>query len=159
MRTVTLTVNGEDVTATVEPRTSLADFLREERRLTGTHLGCEHGVCGACTINLDGVPARSCIAYAATLDGADIRTIEGFDDDDVMEDLRQAFTAHHGLQCGYCTPGMLISCRDIVTRLPDADEKRVRLELSGNLCRCTGYVGIVRAVLEVLEKRRGAAAA
>ncbi len=159
MRTVTLTVNGEDVTATVEPRTSLADFLREERRLTGTHLGCEHGVCGACTVNIDRVPARSCIAYAATLDGADIRTIEGFDDDDVMEDLRQAFTAHHGLQCGYCTPGMLISCRDIVTRLPDADEKRVRLELSGNLCRCTGYVGIVRAVLAVLDKRRGAAAA
>ena len=159
MRTVTLTVNGEDVTATVEPRTSLADFLREERRLTGTHLGCEHGVCGACTINMDGVPARSCIAYAATLDGADIRTIEGFDDDDVMEDLRQAFTENHGLQCGYCTPGMLISCRDIVTRLPEADEKRVRLELSGNLCRCTGYVGIVRAVLAVLEKRRGSATA
>jgi len=159
MRTVTLTVNGEEVTATVEPRTSLADFLREERRLTGTHLGCEHGVCGACTINLNGVPSRSCIAYAATLDGADIRTIEGFDVDDVMEDLRQAFTENHGLQCGYCTPGMLISCRDIVTRLPDADEKRVRLELSGNLCRCTGYVGIVRAVLAVLEKRRGAAAA
>ena len=159
MRTVTLTVNGEDVTATVEPRTSLADFLREERRLTGTHLGCEHGVCGACTINMDGVPARSCIAYAATLDGADIRTIEGFDDDDVMEDLRQAFTENHGLQCGYCTPGMLISCRDIVIRLPDADEKRVRLELSGNLCRCTGYVGIVRAVLAVLEKRRGSAPA
>ena len=159
MRTVTLTVNGEDVTATVEPRTSLADFLREERRLTGTHLGCEHGVCGACTVNIDGVPARSCIAYAATLDGADIRTIEGFDVDDVMEDLRQAFTENHGLQCGYCTPGMLISCRDIVTRLPDADEKRVRLELSGNLCRCTGYVGIVRAVLAVLDKRRGAAAA
>ena len=159
MRTVTLTVNGEDVTATVEPRTSLADFLREERRLTGTHLGCEHGVCGACTINMDDVPARSCIAYAATLDGADIRTIEGFDDDDVMEDLRQAFTENHGLQCGYCTPGMLISCRDIVTRLPEADEKRVRLELSGNLCRCTGYVGIVRAVLAVLEKRRGSAPA
>ena len=159
MRTVTLTVNGEDVTATVEPRTSLADFLREERRLTGTHLGCEHGVCGACTINMDGVPARSCIAYAATLDGADIRTIEGFDDDDVMEDLRQAFTENHGLQCGYCTPGMLISCRDIVTRLPEADEKRVRLELSGNLCRCTGYVCIVRAVLAVLEKRRGSAPA
>ena len=159
MRTVTLTVNGEDVTATVEPRTSLADFLREERRLTGTHLGCEHGVCGACTINMDGVPARSCIAYAATLDGADIRTIEGFDDDDVMEDLRQAFTENHGLQCGYCTPGMLISCRDIVTRLPEADEKRVRLELSGNLCRCTGYVGIVRAVLAVLEKRRESAPA
>ena len=125
MRTVTLTVNGEDVTATVEPRTSLADFLREERRRTGTHLGCEHGVCGACTINIDGVPARSCIAYAATLDGADIRTIEGFDVDDVMEDLRQAFTENHGLQCGYCTPGMLITCRDIVTRrLPSGEYQR-----------------------------------
>ena len=158
-RTIKTTVNDREYKRSVEVRMTLADFLRDELGLTGTHLGCEHGVCGACTINIDGVPARSCIAYAATLDGADIRTIEGFDVDDVMEDLRQAFTEHHGLQCGYCTPGMLISCRDIVIRLPEADEKRVRLELSGNLCRCTGYVGIVRAVLAVLDKRRGAAAA
>lgn len=155
MTQVTMTVNGKQVSGDVEPRTSLADFVREQLRLTGTHLGCEHGVCGACTLELDGAPARSCITYAVQCDGADIRTIEGFDDDEVMEQLRQAFSAHHGLQCGYCTPGMLATCRDIVTRLPDADERRVRLELSGNLCRCTGYVGIVRAVLAVLEQRRG----
>ncbi len=156
MKTIAMTVNGQAVAGQVEPRLSLADYLREHLRLTGTHLGCEHGVCGACTIKLDGEPARSCIAFAVGCDGADVRTIEGFDDDDVMEDLRQAFTEHHGLQCGYCTPGMLISAHDIVTRLPDADERRVRLELSGNLCRCTGYVGIVRAILAVLEKRRAA---
>ena len=156
MKTIAMTINGQAVAGQVEPRLSLADYLREHLRLTGTHLGCEHGVCGACTIKLDGEPARSCIAFAVGCDGADVRTIEGFDDDDVMEDLRQAFTEHHGLQCGYCTPGMLISAHDIVTRLPDADERRVRLELSGNLCRCTGYVGIVRAILAVLEKRRAA---
>ncbi len=154
MTDITIKINGSEVAASVEPRTSLADFVRESERLTGTHLGCEHGVCGACTIMVDGAPARSCIAFAATCDGAEVRTIEDFDDDDVMEQLRQAFTAHHGLQCGYCTPGMLITARDIVTRLPDADEKRVRLELSGNLCRCTGYVGIVNAILAVLEQRR-----
>ncbi len=155
MKDITMTVNGTEISARVEPRTSLADFLREHERLTGTHLGCEHGVCGACTIMIDGAPGRSCIAFAATCDGAEVTTIEGFDDDDVMEELRQAYTAHHGLQCGYCTPGMLITSRDIVTRLPDADEKRVRLELSGNLCRCTGYVGIVNAIMAVLEQRRG----
>ena len=155
MTEISLTINGAPVTASVEPRTSLADFVRDGQRLTGTHLGCEHGVCGACTLEIDGEPMRSCITYAVSCDGASVTTIEGFDDDDVMEDLRQAFTENHGLQCGYCTPGMLVTARDIVTRLPDADEKRVRLELSGNLCRCTGYVGIVRAILAVLEKRRG----
>ena len=153
MRTVTLTVNGEEVTATVEPRTSLADFLREERRLTGTHLGCEHGVCGACTINLDGVPSRSCIAYAATLDGADIRTIEGFDVDNVMEDLRQAFTENHGLQCGYCTPGILMSVTDFLDRYPEPSEEEIKDMLSGHICRCTGYVGMVRAVQDVVQQR------
>ena len=155
MTEISLTINGAPVTASVEPRTSLADFVRDSQRLTGTHLGCEHGVCGACTLEIDGEPMRSCITYAVSCDGASVTTIEGFDDDDVMEDLRQAFTENHGLQCGYCTPGMLVTARDIVRRLPDADEKRVRLELSGNLCRCTGYVGIVRAILAVLEKRRG----
>ena len=155
MKKISLTVNGEAVTASVAPRTSLADFIRDDQRLTGTHLGCEHGVCGACTIMIDGVPQRSCIAFAATCDGSVVRTIEDFDDDEVMADLRDAFTAHHGLQCGYCTPGMLATARDIVTRLPEANEKRVRLELSGNLCRCTGYVGIVNAILAVLEKRWG----
>jgi carbon-monoxide dehydrogenase small subunit len=151
---ITLTVNGDEVEALVEPRQHLADFLREHLHLTGTHLGCEHGVCGACTLVIDGAPARSCIAYAAACDGAEIRTIENFDDDPVMTALRAAFTAEHALQCGYCTPGMLATARDIVTRLPDADEVRIRHELSGNLCRCTGYVGIVEAIKRVLRDAR-----
>src|SRR5436309_185103 len=154
MKRIAITVNGKPVTAEVEPRTHLADFLRESQGLTGTNLGCEHGVCGACTIEIDGAPARSCIAYAVACDGAEVRTIEGFAEDAVMEELRQAFTAEHALQCGYCTPGMLMTARDIVLRLPQADEARIRLELSGNLCRCTGYVGIVRAIRRVLDARR-----
>ncbi len=157
-KTVSLTVNGQAVTATVEPRTHLADFLRERLLLTGTHLGCEHGVCGACTVEIDGEIARSCITFALACDGAEVRTIEGFDDDPVMERLRRAFTAEHGLQCGYCTPGMLIAARDIVSRLPQADARRIRVELSGNLCRCTGYQGIVAAVARVLAEQGGAAA-
>ena len=158
-KTISLTVNGRAVSAEVEPRTQLADFVREQLLLTGTHLGCEHGVCGACTVEIDGAPARSCIAYAAACDGARVRTIEGFDEDAVMAELREAFTAEHALQCGYCTPGMLVTARDIVLRLPDADEARIRKELAGNLCRCTGYVGIVRAIARVLESRRSAARA
>ena len=153
LKRVALTVNGRRAEAEVEPRTSLADYLRESHRLTGTNLGCEHGVCGACTIEVDGVPARSCITLAVACEGASVRTIEGFHDDPVMEQLRAAFTAEHALQCGYCTPGMLVTARDIVTRLPEADEARIRLELSGNLCRCTGYVGIVRAIERVLAAR------
>ena len=149
-RPLSLTVNGRPVEAAVEPRMHLADFVRDVLRLTGTHLGCEHGVCGACTVLIDGAPMRSCIAYAIACDGADVRTIEGFDDDPLMQALRQAFTRHHALQCGYCTPGMLITAHDIVRRLPGANEARVREELSGNLCRCTGYVGIVEAVRAVL---------
>jgi aerobic carbon-monoxide dehydrogenase small subunit len=152
MRTVSLTINGRKVQAEVEPRRNLADFLREDQFLTGTHIGCEHGVCGACTVLIDGSPARSCITYAVACDGAEVRTIEGLEKDPVMARLREAFSEHHGLQCGYCTPGMLISARDIVTRLPQADEKRIRLELSGNLCRCTGYVGIVAAVRSVMAQ-------
>lgn len=152
MSRVTLTVNGESVTADVEPRTHLADFLREVRLLTGTHLGCEHGVCGACTLLIDGAPARSCITFAVACDGADVRTIEGLEDDAAAVRLRAAFTAEHALQCGYCTPGMLVTARDIVRRLPDADEARIRLELAGNLCRCTGYAGIVRAIRRVLAE-------
>ena len=157
MKPLSLMVNGKPVRATVEPRTHLADFLREELRLTGTNIGCEHGVCGACTVLIDGAPARSCIAFAVACEDADVRTIEGFDGDPVMKELREAFSAEHALQCGYCTPGMLVTARDIVMRLGDADEARVRLELAGNLCRCTGYVGIVRAILRVLEGRRAAA--
>ena len=149
-----MTVNGHAVVAGVEPRLNLADFLREHRRLTGTHLGCEHGVCGACTILLNGAPVRSCIVFTVACDGAEVRTIEDFDDDAVIAALRQAFSEEHGLQCGFCTPGMLITARDIVTRLTDGDERRIRLELSGNLCRCTGYMGIVKAVRRVIEQRR-----
>jgi len=154
VNSIRLTINGEPVQAEVEPRTHLADFLRESRGLTGTNLGCEHGVCGACTIEIDGAPARSCIAFAAACDGANVRTIEGFADDAVMAELRAAFTAEHALQCGYCTPGMLVTARDIVMRLPEADEPRIRKELSGNLCRCTGYMGIVRAIQRVLAGRK-----
>ena len=154
MNALSLTVNGEPVAAEVEPRLSLADFIRDRCRLTGTHLGCEHGVCGACTVLMNGEPMRSCITFAVAADGAEITTIEGFDDDEPMAQLRKTFHEHHALQCGYCTPGMLVAARDIVLRLPGADEARVRLELAGNLCRCTGYVGIVDAILAVLEERR-----
>ncbi len=156
-KAIRIIVNGRPEEAEVEPRLQLADFVRDHLLLTGTHLGCEHGVCGACTLYLDGRPARSCITYAVACDGAHVRTIEGFDDDEVMGELREAFSAEHALQCGYCTPGMLVTARDIVLRLPDADEMRIRLELSGNLCRCTGYVGIVRAVARVLAARKARA--
>ncbi|OPY98261.1 carbon monoxide dehydrogenase [Bradyrhizobium sacchari] len=154
MTTIALQVNRRAVEVSAEPRTSLADFVRDKLDLTGTHLGCEHGVCGACTVLLDGVPARSCITYAAACEGADVTTIEGLDEDEITTELRAAFTREHALQCGYCTPGMLVSARDLVLRLPDADERRIRVGLSGNLCRCTGYVGIVRAVQSVIEARR-----
>jgi aerobic carbon-monoxide dehydrogenase small subunit len=151
---VQFTVNARTVKASVEPRTHLADFLRDNLNLTGTHLGCEHGVCGACTLLLDGVPARSCITFAVACDGARVTTIEGLDDDEITTELRTAFSREHALQCGYCTPGMLISARDLVLRLETADERSIRVGLSGNLCRCTGYVGIVRAVRSVIELRR-----
>jgi aerobic carbon-monoxide dehydrogenase small subunit len=159
MKTISLIVNGDVRTAACEGRTHLADHLRETLSLTGTHIGCEHGVCGACTVELDGAPARSCITFAAACEGRRVRTIEGFDDDDVMTQLREAFCAEHALQCGYCTPGMLVTARDIVRRLPDADEARIRLELAGNLCRCTGYRGIVLAIRRVLTQRKEAARA
>jgi carbon-monoxide dehydrogenase small subunit len=154
MSVITLTVNERAVQALAEPRTSLADFVRDKLDLTGTHLGCEHGVCGACTVLLDGVPARSCITYAVACEGAEVTTIEGLDEDEVTMELRAAFTREHALQCGYCTPGMLVSARDLVLRLPQAEERLIRVGLSGNLCRCTGYVGIVRAVQSVIEQRR-----
>ncbi len=154
-----ITVNGRPLTPDTPPRTHLADFLRESLRLTGTHLGCEHGVCGACTILLDGEPARACLTFPALCDGADIRTIEGLETDPIAIRLREAFALEHALQCGYCTPGMLITARDIVSRLPDADDATIRLELAGNLCRCTGYDGIVRAIQRVLAESPAAAPA
>jgi carbon-monoxide dehydrogenase small subunit len=152
--TIGITVNGRAVTTSVEPRTHLADFLRDKLDLTGTHLGCEHGVCGACTLLLDDMPARSCITFAVACDGARVTTIEGLDDDEIAIELRTAFRREHALQCGYCTPGMLVSARDLVLRLENSDERAIRIGLSGNLCRCTGYVGIVRAVRSVIEQRR-----
>jgi carbon-monoxide dehydrogenase small subunit len=156
MRQVSLVINGRDVQAEIEPRLNLADFLRDYQSLTATHVGCEHGVCGTCTVLIDGAPARSCITFAAAADGAKITTLEGLEGDLVADILREAFSAHHGLQCGFCTPGMMMTARDIIKRLPDADEKRIRLELSGNLCRCTGYVGIVNAIQAALAEAKAA---
>jgi carbon-monoxide dehydrogenase small subunit len=152
MRRIALTVNGKPVEAEAAPRTHLGDFLREQLNLTGTHLGCEHGICGACTVVMDGAIVRSCITYAVTCDGADIRTIEAFDEDEVMARLREAFSREHALQCGYCTPGMLISARDLVLRKSGLSEADIRREMSGNLCRCTGYVGIIRAIHGVISE-------
>ena len=152
---LSLKVNGRAVSSEVEPRWHLADFLRERLNLTGTHLGCEHGVCGACTLIVDGEPIRSCITFAAACDGADVTTIEGLDNDEIAAELRAAYNREHALQCGFCTPGMPVSARDLVLRLREPDERRIRLGLSGNLCRCTGYVGIVRAVGSVIAARRG----
>jgi len=154
MTSVSLTINRKARVASCEPRTHLADFLRETYNLTGTHLGCEHGVCGACTLLIDGVPARSCITFAVACEGAEITTVEGLDDDEIATELRAAFKQEHGLQCGYCTPGMLVSARDTVMRLDDPGEHEVRVAMSGNLCRCTGYVGITRAIQSVIRDRR-----
>jgi aerobic carbon-monoxide dehydrogenase small subunit len=158
MMQINLTINGQGVEELVEPRTHLADFLRDRLHLTATHIRCEQGVCGACTILIDGSPARSCITYAALCQGAEVVTLEGLENDGIIEPLRTAFSIEHGLQCGFCTPGMLVTARDIIRRLPDADEAQVRRELNGNLCRCTGYAGIARAICRVLEARRSAAA-
>jgi len=158
MSVVSIHLNGSHLCRDVPDRTHLGDFIREEGRQTGTHLGCEHGVCGACTVLVDGVPIRSCISFAPACEGKSVTSIEGYQDDPIMALLRPAFSRHHGLQCGYCTPGMLATARDIVLRFPDADEAKVRVELSGNLCRCTGYQGIVAAILDVLAQCKHEAA-
>lgn len=150
---VSVNVNGVEYERTVEARMSVADFLRHELGLTGTHLGCEHGVCGACTILLDGAPARSCIMYAAQLDGHRITTVEGLAHaDDELSVVQQAFWEHGALQCGFCTSGMLITATNFLERNPDPSEEEVRQELSGNLCRCTGYQPIVTAILDAAER-------
>jgi carbon-monoxide dehydrogenase small subunit len=159
MTRVQMTINGAPVDADVEARTSLVDFLRDKRLLTGTHIGCEHGVCGACTLLMDGQPVRSCITLAAAADGCEIRTVEDYEGDTVMEVIRHCFSECHALQCGFCTPGMLATAYDIVTRLPHADRSRIRLELSGNLCRCTGYLGIINAIEAALYRVHGSPAA
>jgi aerobic carbon-monoxide dehydrogenase small subunit len=146
MSRIRLRVNGKPVTDDVPARLSLADFLRERRNLTGTHLGCEHGVCGACTVLIDGEPARACLTFAVACDEREVRTIEGFGDDPVMAALRDAFHQHHGLQCGFCTPAMLITARDIISRNRAGSREQIRKELAGNICRCTGYTNIVTAI-------------
>jgi len=156
-RAVEIVINGERVSAQVDDRLSLADFIRGQG-LTGTHVGCEHGVCGACTILLNGAPARSCITLAAAADGYEVETVEGYRNDPVMALLRRCFTENHALQCGYCTPGMLATAYDIVRRLPDADRRRIRLELGGNICRCTGYIGIVDAIEQAISELNRATA-
>jgi aerobic carbon-monoxide dehydrogenase small subunit len=152
---ISATVNDKSVQSSVEPRTSLADLLREELRLTATHLGCEQGVCGACTVLIDGQPARACITLAVGIDGSDIRTLEGLDQDPLMLVLKAAFHDKHGLQCGFCTPGMLISAWDLLRRKPHLNETEIRIAISGNLCRCTGYQGIVRSIQSAAKNWAG----
>ena len=151
---VTFTVNGEARTVSVEPRRTLADTLRDECGLTGTHLGCEHGVCGACTILLDGNPVRSCLMFAVQAEGAQLRTVEGLADGDKLHPVQQAFWDNHGLQCGYCTPGFLMLAVGTLEKYPDIGETELREVLSSNLCRCTGYQNILKSVLAAAAKMR-----
>jgi carbon-monoxide dehydrogenase small subunit len=145
-RTITLTVNGETRSGQAEPRMTLADFLRDELRLTGTHLGCEHGVCGACTVLLDGSSVRSCLVFAVQAHGASVETVEGLARGDELHPLQDAFWAEHGLQCGFCTPGFLMTAVELLRENPNPTEEEIRVAISGNLCRCTGYVNIVKAI-------------
>ena len=147
MKSLTLELNGAKITCDVEPRETLADFLRERCRLTATHLGCEHGACGACTVAVDGQATRSCLRLAIMCDGRSVQTLEGLEDDPTMEVLRRHFHQSHGVQCGFCTPGMLMMARDILLRMPSPDAETVRGQLSGQICRCTGYSGIVTAIV------------
>jgi aerobic carbon-monoxide dehydrogenase small subunit len=151
---IRVTVNGATHERTVEPRWLLADFLRHELELTGTHVGCEHGVCGACTVLVDGSTARSCLLFAAQLDGARITTVEGLTRDGEPQPIHDAFHENHALQCGYCTPGFLISVHELLAENPQPTDAEVREALSGNLCRCTGYVNIVKAVLDAAGRLR-----
>ncbi len=154
---VTVTVNGERHRLDVEPRRTLADALREDLGLTGTHLGCEHGVCGACTVLVDGEPARACLMFAVQADGCSVTTVEGLaGEDGALHPVQEAFVAHHGLQCGFCTPGMLISALHLLETDPDPNRETIRAEMSGNICRCTGYAGIIDAIEAASTTMRGA---
>jgi carbon-monoxide dehydrogenase small subunit len=155
-RKIVVTVNGVQHQADVEVRLTLADFLRHTLRLTGTHLGCEHGVCGACTILLDGLSARSCLMLAVQADGHEISTVEGLaPSEDKLNPLQEAFRDNHGLQCGFCTPGMLMTLTEFLRDNPNPTEQEVRIAISGNLCRCTGYQGIVAAALDAAKRLQG----
>ncbi|MFB0537145.1 MAG: (2Fe-2S)-binding protein [Anaerolineae bacterium] len=152
--TVTVTVNGSQYERTVEPRLLLSDFLRHELGLTGTHVGCEHGVCGACTVLFDGVPARSCLMFAVQANGHEILTVEGLGTPEDLHPLQEAFREAHGVQCGFCTPGFLMSLVPFLEENPNPTEEEIREAISGNLCRCTGYQHIVDAVQLAAEKMR-----
>ena len=157
MQRISVNVNGADVEAEVEPRLLLSDFIRHDAGLTGTHVGCEHGVCGACTVEVDGVPARSCLMFAVQAEGAMIRTVEGLTASAAPEDwsvLQQSLHERHGLQCGFCTPGILMSLQPLLVAEEDLDESQIREALAGNLCRCTGYENIVNAVIDALAQVR-----
>ena len=161
-RTIRVTVNGRTHERTVEVRKTLADFLRDDLELTGTHLGCEHGVCGACTVVVDGAAVRSCLLFAAQVNGREIQTVEGLADGDRLNPLQEAFREHHGLQCGFCTPGFLMTLTWFLRECPDPSEAQIREAISGNLCRCTGYQNIVaaaRAAAQALATSRRAVAA
>lgn len=153
---LTLTVNGTEQEVVVEPRRTLADVLRHDLRLTGTHVGCEHGVCGACTVLVDDAPVRACLVFAVQAEGAEVRTVESLDENGALSDLQQAFTDHHGLQCGFCTPGFLMLAEGVLDETPDASREEIREALSANLCRCTGYQTIVDAVHATACVRREA---
>ena len=154
---IVVTVNGRKYQASVEPRLLLSDFLRDTIGLTGTHVGCEHGVCGACTILMNGDSVRSCLTLAVSANGADIVTVEGLGTPDELNALQTQFRENHGLQCGFCTPGMLITGMDLLNKYPLANDDEIREGLSGNLCRCTGYQNIVAAIRAAAEQRKGTA--
>ena len=152
--TISVSVNGRTYEREVEPRRLLSDFLRDDLRLTGTHVGCEHGVCGACTVMMDGVTARACLTFAVMADGAEIETIEGLGTIEAMHPVQQAFWEKHGLQCGFCTPGMLMTAVELLKRNPDPSVEDIRDTISGNLCRCTGYQTIVESILHAARLMR-----
>lgn len=152
--TIQVVVNGVTYQRQVDPRMLLADFLRQELGLTGTHLGCEHGVCGACTILVDGDSVRSCLMFAIQADGSEIRTVESLGNMDQLSPLQEAFREHHALQCGFCTPGMLMTCVDLLAKYPLTTDDEIREGLSGNLCRCTGYQNIVAALRAARDERQ-----
>ena len=154
-RAVAMTVNGQPHRGSVEARKTLADFLREDCALTGTHLGCEHGVCGACTVLVDGVAVRSCLMFAVQADGADLTTVEGLAEPGQLSPVQEAFREEHGLQCGFCTPGFVVSVHAFLAQNPTPSRDEIRDALSGNLCRCTGYQGIIRAVERAAAEMAG----
>ncbi len=159
MATVSMTVNGKAVTAAVDPRTLLVQFLRENLRLTGTHVGCDTSQCGACVVHVDGKAVKSCTALALSLDGANVTTIEGLAVNGTLHPMQEAFREHHGLQCGYCTPGMIMTAVDMVNRRGSKlDDKTIREDLDGNICRCTGYHNIVKAIAAGAQAMGGKAA-